>query len=180
MHFCPKVPVMLVGCKKDLRRDHQTNETLRKQNQRPVAPEQVSLFGPPPIPLAPASTLTRVSHVILRPFISRILKRSFLASFRAKPSHRRLAPGCTSSARPAPVKVSAKSSNTPLVPLSSNRSTRGVFVSSYKIELVVTDGINRSRHVSLLSSDSFILRRMSVRDGSGLMKGINIGYCVGE
>jgi len=42
MHFCPKVPVMLVGCKKDLRRDPQTIENLRKQNQRPVAPEQVS------------------------------------------------------------------------------------------------------------------------------------------
>jgi len=40
MHFCPRVPVMLVGCKKDLRRDPQTNENLRKQNQRPVAPEQ--------------------------------------------------------------------------------------------------------------------------------------------
>jgi len=40
MHFCPKVPVMLVGCKKDLRRDPQTIENLRKQNQRPIAPEQ--------------------------------------------------------------------------------------------------------------------------------------------
>jgi len=40
MHFCPKVPVMLVGCKKDLRRDPQTIETLRKQNQRPITPEQ--------------------------------------------------------------------------------------------------------------------------------------------
>jgi len=40
MHFCPKVPVMLVGCKKDLRRDPQTIDNLRKQNQRPVAPEQ--------------------------------------------------------------------------------------------------------------------------------------------
>jgi len=40
MHFCPKVPVMLVGCKKDLRRDQQTLDTLRKQNQRPIAPEQ--------------------------------------------------------------------------------------------------------------------------------------------
>jgi len=40
MHFCPKVPVMLVGCKKDLRREPQTIENLRKQNQRPVAPEQ--------------------------------------------------------------------------------------------------------------------------------------------
>lgn len=50
MHFCPKVPVMLVGCKKDLRRDHQTVETLRKQNQRPIAPEQVSLLATPSPP----------------------------------------------------------------------------------------------------------------------------------
>jgi len=39
-HFCPTVPMMLVGCKKDLRRDPETNENLRKQNQRPIAPEQ--------------------------------------------------------------------------------------------------------------------------------------------
>jgi len=45
MHFCPKVPVMLVGCKKDLRRDHNTVENLHKQNQRPVTPEQVSLLA---------------------------------------------------------------------------------------------------------------------------------------
>jgi len=40
MHFCPKVPVMLVGCKKDLRRDERTNNNLRQQNQRPITPEQ--------------------------------------------------------------------------------------------------------------------------------------------
>jgi len=40
MHFCPKVPVMLVGCKKDLRRDTPTVDALRRQNQRPISPEQ--------------------------------------------------------------------------------------------------------------------------------------------
>lgn len=55
MHFCPKVPVMLVGCKKDLRRDTLTMNTLSKQNQRPIAPEQVSLLAAPPAPLVPAS-----------------------------------------------------------------------------------------------------------------------------
>lgn len=59
MHFCPKVPVMLVGCKKDLRRDPQTIENLRKQNQRPVAPEQVSLLTPSPTPLNSASDLNQ-------------------------------------------------------------------------------------------------------------------------
>jgi GTPase SAR1 family protein len=56
MHFCPKVPVMLVGCKKDLRRDNSTIESLRRQNQRPITPEQVSLLATPLAPLVLAST----------------------------------------------------------------------------------------------------------------------------
>jgi hypothetical protein len=44
MHFCPGLPVLLVGCKKDLRRDQRTIEDLRKTSQRPVTPEEVSLF----------------------------------------------------------------------------------------------------------------------------------------
>lgn len=40
MHFCPGLPIILVGCKKDLRRDPKTIEELRKTNQRPVAPEE--------------------------------------------------------------------------------------------------------------------------------------------
>lgn len=66
MHFCPKVPVMLVGCKKDLRRDPQTIENLRKQNQRPVAPEQVSLLTPSPTPSNSASDSTRRSPGAIR------------------------------------------------------------------------------------------------------------------
>lgn len=44
MHFCPGLPIILVGCKKDLRRDNKTVEELRKTNQRPVAPEEVCVY----------------------------------------------------------------------------------------------------------------------------------------
>ena len=44
MHFCPGLPIILVGCKKDLRRDPKTVEELRKTNQRPVAPEEVCVY----------------------------------------------------------------------------------------------------------------------------------------
>jgi Ras family protein A len=40
-HFCPDVPKILVGCKKDLRFDQKTIEELRKTSQAPVTPEQV-------------------------------------------------------------------------------------------------------------------------------------------
>lgn len=41
MHFCPNLPIILVGCKKDLRRDPRVIEELRKTSQRPVTPEEV-------------------------------------------------------------------------------------------------------------------------------------------
>jgi hypothetical protein len=41
MHFCAGLPIILVGCKKDLRRDPKTVESLRKTSQRPVTPEEV-------------------------------------------------------------------------------------------------------------------------------------------
>ncbi|KAM6493712.1 P-loop containing nucleoside triphosphate hydrolase protein, partial [Amanita muscaria] len=40
MHFCPKLPILLVGCKKDLRHDPRVIEELRKTKQRPVTPEE--------------------------------------------------------------------------------------------------------------------------------------------
>ena len=43
MHFCQNLPIILVGCKKDLRRDPKTIEELRKTSQRPVTPEEVSM-----------------------------------------------------------------------------------------------------------------------------------------
>lgn len=41
MHFCQGLPIILVGCKKDLRRDPKTIDELRKTSQRPVTPEEV-------------------------------------------------------------------------------------------------------------------------------------------
>ncbi|CCM05510.1 uncharacterized protein FIBRA_07733 [Fibroporia radiculosa] len=40
MHFCAGLPIILVGLKKDLRRDPRTIEELRKTSQRPVTPEE--------------------------------------------------------------------------------------------------------------------------------------------
>lgn len=36
-HFCPNTPYLLVGCKKDLRNDPNTIQTLKQINQEPVA-----------------------------------------------------------------------------------------------------------------------------------------------
>ena len=41
LHFCQGLPIILVGCKKDLRNDPKTIEELHKTSQRPVGPEQV-------------------------------------------------------------------------------------------------------------------------------------------
>lgn len=48
MHFCQGLPIILVGCKKDLRYDSKTIEELRKTSQKPVSPEEVSFcrIGP--------------------------------------------------------------------------------------------------------------------------------------
>jgi Ras family protein A len=41
-HFCPGVPMLLVGCKKDLRRSpSRVVEQLKRKNQRPVTLEEV-------------------------------------------------------------------------------------------------------------------------------------------
>jgi Ras family protein A len=45
MHFCPGLPVILVGCKKDLRRDPRVIEELRRTNQRPVTHEEGSAIA---------------------------------------------------------------------------------------------------------------------------------------
>lgn len=41
LHFCPGLPIILVGCKKDLRYDQRVIEELNKTSQKPVTPEQV-------------------------------------------------------------------------------------------------------------------------------------------
>ncbi|KAG8715461.1 GTP-binding protein Rho1 [Ceratobasidium sp. 394] len=38
--FCKNCPIILVGCKKELRRDHERVEELGKVNQHPVTPEE--------------------------------------------------------------------------------------------------------------------------------------------
>ena len=40
LHFCQGVPILLVGCKKDLRHDHASLQELRRTSQEPVSPEQ--------------------------------------------------------------------------------------------------------------------------------------------
>ncbi|KEY72729.1 hypothetical protein S7711_02517, partial [Stachybotrys chartarum IBT 7711] len=42
LHFCQGLPIVLVGCKKDLRYDQKTIEELRKTSQKPVSPEEVT------------------------------------------------------------------------------------------------------------------------------------------
>lgn len=39
-HFCPKIPIILVGNKKDLRNDEKLRYELQKQKLEPVRPEQ--------------------------------------------------------------------------------------------------------------------------------------------
>lgn len=39
-HFCPNVPILLVGSKKDLRNDSHTIKELAKMKQKPVAPDE--------------------------------------------------------------------------------------------------------------------------------------------
>jgi len=42
-HFCPGIPIILVGSKIDLRDDPRTIEELRKYRQHPVTYEEVSV-----------------------------------------------------------------------------------------------------------------------------------------
>lgn len=42
LHFCQGIPIILVGCKMDLRNDPKTIEELRRTSQRPVTPEEGS------------------------------------------------------------------------------------------------------------------------------------------
>ena len=44
LHFCQGLPIILVGCKNDLRHDPKTIEELAKTSQKPVTPEQVRLY----------------------------------------------------------------------------------------------------------------------------------------
>lgn len=57
MHFCSGLPIILVACKKDLRKDPRTIEELRKTSQRPVSPEEVRV--PRSLPAIPCTTSPR-------------------------------------------------------------------------------------------------------------------------
>ena len=52
LHFCSGLPIILVGCKKDLRNDPKTIDELRRTSQRPVTTQEVRpallLFPSPP------------------------------------------------------------------------------------------------------------------------------------
>jgi hypothetical protein len=41
LHFCAGLPILLVGCKKDLRNDPRTIDELRKTGQTPVTYDEV-------------------------------------------------------------------------------------------------------------------------------------------
>lgn len=43
LHFCQGLPIILVGCKRDLRSDPKTIDELRKTQQRPVTPDEVRI-----------------------------------------------------------------------------------------------------------------------------------------
>lgn len=56
LHFCQGLPIILVGCKKDLRYDPKTIEELRKTSQKPVSPEEVCFRVAPCRPPARTNT----------------------------------------------------------------------------------------------------------------------------
>jgi hypothetical protein len=95
MHFCAGLPIILVGCKKDLRRDPRVIEELRKTSQRPVTPEEVSETHPPP-------SLSEVVYATANP-----------TSYRGWPSLRRLVLSTTWNAQLERVKVFVRCSSTP-------------------------------------------------------------------
>ncbi|CAO3695325.1 unnamed protein product [Rhizopus stolonifer] len=44
LHFCQGLPIVLVGCKKDLRNDPATIEELKRNSQKPVSHEEVNIY----------------------------------------------------------------------------------------------------------------------------------------
>ena len=110
LHFCSGLPIILVGCKKDLRYDQKTIEELHKTSQKPVTPEQV------------CSAQVDFGLGRLRRRLSRALTTDL--SFRARKSARRLAHTNILNAQRRRVRVSVKCSNTPHARRSSPRRAR--------------------------------------------------------
>jgi GTPase SAR1 family protein len=107
LHFCSGLPIILVGCKKDLRYDQKTIEELHKTSQKPVTPEQVSLHHP----------LRNLSIEHGYPSADgRVLELRLTLVSRVRKFARRLVPTNTLNVQQRPMRVSVKFSNTPHVP----------------------------------------------------------------
>ena len=75
LHFCQGLPIILVGCKKDLRYDQKTIEELHKTSQKPVTPEQVSLNSPQRNTLGSILHLDLTHSLLLESVVGIIHKR---------------------------------------------------------------------------------------------------------
>lgn len=98
MHFCSGLPIILVGCKNDLRDDPNTIEALRATNQKPVSTQDVSFL----VHVNYTQT-RRHADLVFLPFRLRLLPR-------------RSVPTSTWSALLEPATVFVRSLSTPLVP----------------------------------------------------------------
>lgn len=117
MHFCAGLPIILVGCKKDLRRDPRVIDELRKTSQRPVTPEEVCVS----YTLASFSYVTTFSHLLPQSIVLFYLSllsvrpiANYLWFNREWQWPKRLVPSTTSNVLLNQVKAYVRSSNTPL------------------------------------------------------------------
>jgi len=44
LHYCPGLPVLLIGCKRDLRNDPEVIKNLKAKNESPVTFEEVDII----------------------------------------------------------------------------------------------------------------------------------------
>ena len=96
MHFCAGLPIILVGCKKDLRRDPRVIEELRKTSQRPVTPEEVSSL---PLSLStPLYSLCLPYHTFSTCYF--LSSSSYFSPFTPHPPYIQLLPSPTTSFHP--------------------------------------------------------------------------------
>ena len=105
MHFCQGLPIILVGCKKDLRFDSKTIEELRKTSQRPVTPEEV-IFRV----LCPIRTL--ISLFLMRNIFFYLILKS-LYFLREWELHRKSAHTSIWNVQPKQARASVRYSNMP-------------------------------------------------------------------
>ena len=118
LHFCPGLPIILVGCKKDLRYDQKTLEELHKTSQKPVTPEQVrNVYQIHPHYSQHSRSMSSFYHrpeQKLRCGRPLVLELRYLHLLRrARRSDERLAQPSTSNAQPRPTTVCGRCSSTP-------------------------------------------------------------------